>query len=94
MAGCWESFMRLLMQWQAHNYAHAHLFFLTGLFMSAYTSRMNIKALRKTLGLSQADLASKLGVTQGTISRFENGVQVLDERTKLALEALKIRAAL
>lgn len=33
----------------------------------------NIKNLRKRLGLSQTDLAVKIGVSQNTISGFETG---------------------
>ncbi|HEX8414753.1 MAG TPA: helix-turn-helix transcriptional regulator [Sphingomicrobium sp.] len=54
---------------------------------------MDIKSIRKALGLSQADLAARLGLTQGTVSRFENGVLPVDERTKLAVEALRMKAA-
>lgn len=54
---------------------------------------MDIRATRKRLGLSQAGLADKLGLTQGTVSRFESGTLPLDERTKLAIEALELKAA-
>jgi transcriptional regulator with XRE-family HTH domain len=54
---------------------------------------MDIRETRKALGLSQAALAQKLGLTQGTVSRFEAGVLPLDERTKLAIDALKMKAA-
>jgi ribosome-binding protein aMBF1 (putative translation factor) len=52
----------------------------------------DIKSARRSLGLSQAELAAKLGVHQTTISRFETGDLPLDERTKLALDALTMRA--
>lgn len=54
---------------------------------------MDIRTIRKALGLSQAEMADKLGLTQGTVSRFENGKLELDERTRLAVEALHMKAA-
>lgn len=48
---------------------------------------------REHLGLSQAEMATKLGVHQTTISRFETGVLPIDERTALALDALTAQAA-
>lgn len=54
---------------------------------------MDISAARKTLGLSQDELAQKLGVTQSTVSRLENGDIPPNERTKLAMEALLNRAS-
>jgi transcriptional regulator with XRE-family HTH domain len=56
-------------------------------------SDMDIRTIRKALGLSQAEMAEKLGLTQGTVSRFENGKLDLDERTRLAVEALRMKAA-
>ncbi len=53
---------------------------------------MNFKDTRKALGLSQADLAEKLDVDQGTISRFETGDLIPNARTLLALEALLMKA--
>jgi DNA-binding XRE family transcriptional regulator len=52
----------------------------------------DIRAIRRELQLSQAELATKLGLHQTTISRFETGDLALDERTELALEALVFRA--
>jgi len=54
---------------------------------------MDIKAIRKSLKLSQAGLAARLGLTQGTVSRLETGVLPIDERTKLAIDALRMKAA-
>jgi transcriptional regulator with XRE-family HTH domain len=54
---------------------------------------MDVKETRKALGLTQTELAERLGVTQATISRFETGEMELDNRTKLALEALRLKAA-
>lgn len=52
----------------------------------------SIQYARGQLGLSQADLADKLGVHQTTVSRFEKGGLPIDERTALALDALLLRA--
>lgn len=54
---------------------------------------MDLKATRQALRLTQSELAEKLGVTQATVSRFETGDLQVDERTKLAIEALRMRAA-
>lgn len=50
---------------------------------------MDIKSYRERTGLTQADLASRLGVTQSTVSRFETGALAVDARTRLALEAIE-----
>jgi transcriptional regulator with XRE-family HTH domain len=50
---------------------------------------VDIRAIRKNLGLSQAELADKLGVHQTSVSRFETGDLPLDKRTELALLALE-----
>jgi transcriptional regulator with XRE-family HTH domain len=52
---------------------------------------MDFKSTRRALGLSQAELATRLGVTQATISRLETGKQPLDQRTLLAVEALQLK---
>ena len=49
----------------------------------------DILAIRKELGLSQAEMASRLGLHQTTISRFERGELPLDRRTMLAAESLR-----
>lgn len=50
---------------------------------------MNLmRQTREALGLNQTQLAHRLGVNQSSISRFETGQLPIDERTKLALEAL------
>jgi transcriptional regulator with XRE-family HTH domain len=54
---------------------------------------MDVKAARQALGLTQTELAEKLGVTQATVSRFETGDLKVDDRTRLALEALRLKAA-
>lgn len=52
----------------------------------------SFRDVRIALGLSQADMAAKLGVHQTTVSRFETGSLPVDERTALALDALLARA--
>ena len=50
----------------------------------------NIKALRKSKGLSQQDLALKLNVVRQTISKWEQGLSVPDSDLLIALsEALE-----
>lgn len=50
----------------------------------------NIKALRKSKGLSQQDLAAKLNVVRQTISKWEQGLSVPDSDLLIALsEALE-----
>ena len=50
----------------------------------------NIKALRKSKGLSQQDLAHKLNVVRQTISKWEQGLSVPDSDLLIALsEALE-----
>ena len=41
----------------------------------------NLKKLRKEKGLSQLQLALKLGLNQNTISRYENGQREADHQT-------------
>ena len=47
----------------------------------------NIKALRKSKGLSQQDLADKLNVVRQTISKWEQGLSVPDSDLLIALSA-------
>ena len=47
-----------------------------------------LKAARADLGMTQAQLAEALGITQGTLSRMENGLVPINKRTELALSAL------
>ena len=50
----------------------------------------NIKALRKSKGLSQQDLADKLNVVRQTVSKWEQGLSVPDSDLLIALsEALE-----
>ena len=50
----------------------------------------NIKAIRKSNGLSQQDLADKLNVVRQTISKWEQGLSVPDSDLLIALsEALE-----
>lgn len=51
----------------------------------------NIRRMRKTAGLSQADLADRLGVHQTVVSRWERGVADLpDDRVGDLAEALNV----
>lgn len=52
----------------------------------------NIRSIRKALGLSQVEMANRLGLHQTTISRFENGELPLDKRTLLAAQLLLSQA--
>src|SRR3546814_15622531 len=54
---------------------------------------MDIRTVRKKLGISQSELGGMLGVAQSVVSRYETGVLRLDARTSLALEAIIFRAA-
>jgi len=47
-----------------------------------------IKQIRETLGLTQAEMASELGIHQATLSRIESGVTTPDRRNLLAAQAL------
>ena len=50
----------------------------------------NIKAIRKSKGLSQQDLAAKLNVVRQTVSKWETGLSVPDSDLLIALsEALE-----
>lgn len=55
---------------------------------------MTIRNKRKSMGLSQSDLADMLDVTQGAISQWENGENSprADKLPKLA-EALKCKVS-
>lgn len=52
---------------------------------------MDIKATRKAMGLTQAELAQKLGIDHSTVSRLESGKLIPSERDLLAVEALAKR---
>ena len=53
----------------------------------AYDFGLRLKKLRDAKGLSQTELAQKLGVTKGTVYRYENNTQSpsLENAAKLAL---------
>ena len=52
----------------------------------------DVRSVRTSLGLSQIELAMKLGIHQSTVSRLETGDMPLDARTRLALFALQSQA--
>jgi transcriptional regulator with XRE-family HTH domain len=45
----------------------------------------NIKARREMFGLSQTALATRCGITQQAIAKFESGQQIPLDRTKVAI---------
>jgi len=51
----------------------------------------DIRTFRRKIGVTQVELATLLGLHQSTISRLESGALPIDERTRLALEALSRR---
>ncbi|HSH24307.1 MAG TPA: helix-turn-helix transcriptional regulator [Massilibacterium sp.] len=53
--------------------------------------KMNIKKLRTKLGLTQTELAEKLGCRQESISKWENGScpSYIDKLAELALNGIK-----
>ena len=56
------------------------------LYILLYMDRKTIKELRVKLGLTQEQLAQKLGVTFVTVNRWENGKT---KPSALAIKALK-----
>lgn len=53
----------------------------------------DIRDIRTSLGLTQAELATRLGIHQTSVSRMEKGDIPLDARTELALVALVMQSA-
>lgn len=53
-----------------------------------------IRAARRSLGLTQAALAKSLGVNHSIISKMESGAMRTSRRTLLAVEALLVRAGI
>ena len=53
----------------------------------------NMLAIREALGLTQVEMADRLGLHQTTISRFERGDLLPDKRTLLAAQSLIIAEA-
>lgn len=54
---------------------------------------LDIKSIRKTLKMTQADLAVEVGVDQSTVSNWENG-QAPRGPAKILLSALAEKAAI
>ncbi|MDX3885567.1 MAG: helix-turn-helix transcriptional regulator [Sphingomonas sp.] len=48
----------------------------------------DVRSIREALGISQVELATKLGLHQSTVSRLETGAMPVDARTALALDML------
>lgn len=51
-----------------------------------------MKSARIALGLPQHTMAKRLGLTQPSISKMENGTLKIDRRTSLAIDALTEKA--
>lgn len=49
--------------------------------------------IRRGMGLTQADLAPLMGVTQATVSRWESGNLKIDMRTATTLRSLAVQRA-
>ena len=49
-----------------------------------------LKALRARLGLTQAELADKLGVERNTVNRWEMGLLPIQKITELAVSYLEL----
>jgi DNA-binding transcriptional regulator YiaG len=49
---------------------------------------LDLKAIRKSLGLNQSEFAKKLGVSQGLVSLLENGKASLTEENEANLKKL------
>lgn len=60
-----------------HEYANAHI---------CMVMTINIEALRKKTGLSQAAIAAKLGVHQTTVQRWEKGDLPMKPRDEFAVQ--------
>ena len=54
----------------------------------------NIRAIRKSKGLSQQELAVKLNVVRQTVSKWETGLSVPDSDMLLVLSGKKCRSTL
>jgi transcriptional regulator with XRE-family HTH domain len=52
------------------------------------TQKKTLRELRKEMTLDQADVALMIGVSQATVSRFENGTQVPERSQRQKLEEL------
>ena len=51
----------------------------------------NLRSIREALGLSQAELGARLGMTQGSITHYENGRQEMPPRVARKLIAVAAR---
>ncbi len=49
---------------------------------------VDIKSIREAIGLSQTELADRLGVTQPVVSRFESGSRPINKRTQMAIKLM------
>lgn len=49
----------------------------------------DLKQIRLDLGLTQTEFGEKLGVTYGTVCRWENGKYAISERTAMVVRMLR-----
>jgi DNA-binding transcriptional regulator YiaG len=61
--------------------------------MGKIMTAADIETFRKTLNLSQAELADKLGVSQASVSQWESGKKRPRRTVLLMLEMLRTQAA-
>jgi len=57
--------------------------------MAAEAFALQVKILRKRLSMTQAELASKLGVNFATINRWENGHSEPSKLARIQFETFK-----
>lgn len=55
-------------------------------------NEINLKLIRRQLGLTQAELAEKLGVTQAAIQKWESGVRHINGSARKLLANLVEKA--
>jgi DNA-binding transcriptional regulator YiaG len=54
---------------------------------------INVRAIRESLGLSQTQMAERLGVNQSTVSKLERGIYAPDGPILKMLEIIKAERA-
>lgn len=75
--GAWLQQQEIMLQKYEHAFSFPRADNPTGLF-----------AVRKRLGLTQAAMADRLGVTSKWLGKLERGQAVIDKRTTLAVQGL------
>lgn len=66
----------------------AYFYLATGNALGHMKRMDDIKQIREALGLTQAEMAERLGIHQATLSRIETGAIAPDKRNLLAAKAL------